>query len=240
MLAACSSLPARSSSKPCPMVCPRATRPGATASAIPSARRTPLLLWRIEPAEVVQHQATLFRGERLQFVPCGVAEPRASPRRSGLEGGGNVDAVARRRPAHALLGLVRLVVREGAAGIEQPVVQALLPVDRPLVQATGFELAGQLPGLLRERAGGGADALRLHPLELLGERALSRRQSAQLLQDRLARPYPHHGQQTLGLAVELLLVAGQAREPLDRFGEPAPRFRPAHLFAALGEGHGDG
>src|SRR2546430_3420518 len=40
------------------------------------------------------------------------------------------DAVARRRPAHALLGLVRLVVREGAAGIEQPVVQALLPLDR--------------------------------------------------------------------------------------------------------------
>src|SRR5207302_6958963 len=231
MLAACSSLPARSSSKPCPMVCPRATRPGATASAIPSARRTPLLLWRIEPAEVVQHQATLFRGERLQFVPCGVAEPRARPRRSGLEGGGNVDAVARRRPAHALLGLVRLVVREGAAGIEQPVVQALLPLDRPLVQAAGFELAGELPGLLRERAGGGADALRLHPLELLGERALPRRQGAQLLQHGLTRA--HERQQTLGLAVEPLLVAGQAREPLDRFGEPAPRFRPAHLFAAL-------
>src|SRR2546430_17387902 len=95
------------------------------------------------------------------------------------------DAVARRRPAHALLGLVRLVVREGAAGIEQPVVQALLPLDRPLVQATGFELAGQLPGLLRQRAGGRAAALRLHPLELLGGPALARRHDAQTLHDRL-------------------------------------------------------
>src|SRR5207237_879628 len=195
----------------------------------------PLLLWCIEPAEVVQHQPTLFRGEPLQLVPRGVAEPRARPRRSGLERGGDVDAVSCRRPAHALIVLVRLLVRERAAGIEQPVVQALLPLDRPLVQAAGFELAGELPGLLRERAGGGADALRLHPLELLGERALPRRQSAQLLQDRLARPYPDHGQQTLGLAVEPLLVAGQAREPLDRCGEPATPIRPASLSPGLGE-----
>src|SRR2546430_16724525 len=87
------------------------------------------------------------------------------------------DAVARRRPAHALLGLVRLVVREGAAGIEQPVVQALLPLDRPLVQATGFELAGQLPGPFRRGARGGAVVLRLSSREPISRRTLPPRPS---------------------------------------------------------------
>src|SRR2546423_2699461 len=178
MLAACSNCPARSSSKPCPIAWPRATRPGATASARPSARQAMrLLLWRIEPAEVVQHQAPLFRGESLQLIPPGVAQPRARACRSGLQRRGDVNAVARRRPAHALLAFVRLVVREGAAGVEQPVVQALLALDGPLVEAAGLELAGELPGLLPHGASGGAGARGLRPPGPLRARAPPRRQA---------------------------------------------------------------
>src|SRR5438552_15434568 len=224
------------------MACARATCPDATASASPRPRRTATratraLRWRIEPAEVVEHEPTLFRRESLQLVPRGVAEPRARARRSRLERGGNVHAVARRGPALTFLVLVRLVVGEGAAGVEQPVVQALLTLDRPLVESPGLELAGELSGLLRQRAGGGADSLCLHSFELLGERALPRRHSAELLQNRL--PGSHQGQETLRLTVEPLLVAGQTRQPLDRFGESGPRLRPAHLLAALGEPHRD-
>src|SRR5437016_9029429 len=205
---------------------------------MPSTRRaTHLLLWGIEPAEVVEHEPTLFRRESLQLVPRGVAEPRARSRRSRLERGGNVHAVARCGPALTFLVLVRLVVGESAAGVEQPVVQALLTLDRSLVESPGLELAGELSGLLRQRAGGGADSLCLHPFELFGERALPRRHSAELLQNRL--PGSHQGQETLRLTVEPLLVAGQTREPLDRFGESGPRLRPAHLLAALGEPHRD-
>src|SRR2546421_2602602 len=220
------------------MACPRITPPGASASARPTATPVTTLLRRgIEPAEVIEHQATLFRRESLQLVPRGVAEPRTGAGRSGLERGGNVHAVARRRPALTLLVLVRLVVREGAAGVEQPVVQTLLTLDRPLVEPPSLELAGEISRLLRERTGRGADPLRLHALELLGKRALPRPQGAQLLQHRLAGA--HQRQQTLPLAVEPLLVAGQAREPFDRFGEAAPGLRAAHLLAALGERHRD-
>src|SRR5256885_8586007 len=178
------------------MACPGIAPPGASHSATPTANRaTTLLLRGIEPAEVIEHQATLFRRESLQLVPRGVAEPRTGSRRSGLERGGDVDAVARRRPALTLLVLVRLVVRKRAARVEQPVVQALLPLDRPLVEPPGLELAGELSRLLRERTGRGADALRLHPLELLGAGALPRRQGAQLLQHRLAGA--HQRQQAL-------------------------------------------
>src|SRR2546421_4814175 len=149
------------------MACPRITPPGASASARPTATPvTTLLLRGIEPAEVIEHQATLFRRESLQLIPRGVAKPRTCPCRSGLERGGNVDAVARRGPALTLLVLVRLVVGEGAAGVEQPVVQALLTLDRPLVEAPRLELAGRPPGLPRPPAGRGAGSLRLHSVEL--------------------------------------------------------------------------
>src|SRR5256885_14064469 len=134
MLAACSNCPERSSSKPCPIACPRITPPGASASARPTATPvTTLLLRGIEPAEVIEHQATLFRRESLQLVPRGVAEPRTGAGRSGLERGGNVDAVARRRPALTLLVPVRLVGREGAARVGQPGVPALPAPGRPPV-----------------------------------------------------------------------------------------------------------
>src|SRR5689334_21259360 len=161
-------------------------------------------LGRIQSAEVVEHEATLFRREALQLVPRGVAKPRPRSRRSGLERGGDVNAVARRRLAHPLLVLVRLVVRERAAGVEQPVVQALLPLDRALIEAPRLELTGELSRLLCQRARSGAQPLRLHPLELLRQGALPRRQGTQLLQHRLARA--HERQQTLRLAVEPLLV----------------------------------
>src|SRR5256885_16649454 len=134
MLAACSNCPARPSSKPCPIACPGLTPPGASASASPTATPvTTLLLRGIEPAEVIEHQATLFRRESLQLVPRGVAEPRTRAGRSALECGGNVDAVAPRPPALAPPVLVRLVGREGAARVEQTVGQTLLTLDRPLV-----------------------------------------------------------------------------------------------------------
>src|SRR2546421_10767445 len=100
------------------MACPRITPPGASASARPTATPvTTLLLRGIEPAEVIEHQATLFRRESLQLVPRGVAEPRTRAGRSALECGGKGDAGARRPPALALLVLVRLLVRGGAAGV---------------------------------------------------------------------------------------------------------------------------
>src|SRR2546429_7751509 len=89
------------------MACARATCPDATASASPRPRRTATratraLRWRIEPAEVVEHEPTLFRRESLQLVPRGVAEPRARARRSRLERGGDLAAFS---PCGA--GLVR-------------------------------------------------------------------------------------------------------------------------------------
>src|SRR5256884_4341406 len=145
------------------MACARATCPDATASASPRPRRTATrstraLRWRIEPAEVVEHEPTLFRRESLQLVPRGVAEPRARARRSRLERGGNVHAVARRGPALTLPVLVRLVVGEGAAGVEQPVVQALLTLDRPLVESPAPALAGGPPGPPGPRGRGGPAA----------------------------------------------------------------------------------
>src|SRR2546430_14034454 len=103
------------------MACPRITPPGASASARPTATPvTTLLLRGIEPAEVIEHQATLFRRESLQLVPRGVAEPRTRAGRSALECGGDVDAVAPRRPALGRLVLGRRVGGEGGAGVGAP------------------------------------------------------------------------------------------------------------------------
>src|SRR5256885_15254128 len=152
MLAACSNCPARSSSKPCPIACPRITPPGASASARPTATPvTTLLLRGIEPAEVVEHQATLFRRESLQLVARGVADPRTGAGRTGLERGGNVDGVARRRPALTLLVLVRLVGREGAAGVAPTGGQTPLAPRRPLGRAPRPRPAGRPPRPLGRR-----------------------------------------------------------------------------------------
>src|SRR5258708_8179053 len=105
-------------------------------------------------------------------------------------------------------------------------VQALLALDRLAVEAAGLDLARELMRLLRQRAGAGARALRLHALELLGEGALPRGQGAQLFAHRV--PGAHQRQEPLRLTVQPLLVAGEARQLLDGLREPAPRARAAH------------
>src|SRR5690348_4018222 len=141
---------------------------------------------RIQLSEVLEHQAALLGRQLLQLFPRGIPQPGAGPGCARLQDIGNVDTVARGRAADALLGLIGLIVRQRATGIEQPMVQALLALDGLLIKPSGFELAGQLLGLLRERAGGGARPVRLEALELLGEGALSRGKAAEPLHDRLA------------------------------------------------------
>src|SRR6266478_6350627 len=229
MAAACSYWPDRSSSKPWPMAWAGSERAANTSS--PTVH---LLLRRIQSPEILEHETALLGGETLQLLPRGITKPRARARRPGFQDVGDVHAVARRGAADALLGLVGLVVRERAAGVEQPAVQALLALDGLLVEAPGLELTRQLFRLLRERTGGGARTARLEPLELLRERALPRGERLESLQHRLATQ-AHHREQALGQAVQPLLIARQARQLLDRFGEPAARLAARDLTAAAGQ-----
>src|SRR6266481_1663529 len=229
MAAACSYWPDRSSSKPWPMAWAGSERAANTSS--PTVH---LLLRRIQSPEILEHETALLGGETLQLLPRGITKPRARARRPGFQDVGDVHAVARRGAADALLGLVGLVVRERAAGVEQPAVQALLALDGLLVEAPGLELTRQLFRLLRERTGGGARTARLEPLELLRERALPRGESLESLQHRLATQ-AHHREQALSQAVQPLLIARQARQLLDRFGEPAARLAARDLTAAAGQ-----
>src|SRR6266513_1126398 len=258
MAAACSYWPARSSSKPWPIACAGSGRTTSTERISPSIPRLKpgpkttlplramlcrahssewegsLLLRRIQYPEILEHQAPLFGGEALQLLPRGVAEPRARTRRAGLEDVGNVNAVPARGAADALLGLVGLVVRERAAGVEQSAVQALLALDGLLVEAPGLELACELLCLLRERTGGGARTSGLEPFELLREGALAGGEGAELLQHGFAA-HAHQREQALGLTVQPLLIARQPRQLLHRFGEPAPRLPARHLAATAGQ-----
>src|SRR5256886_9843114 len=72
MAAACSYWPARSSSKPWPIAWEGSTR--ATRMSSPTVQ---LLLRRIQSPKILEYQAPLLRGEALQLLPRGVAEPRA-------------------------------------------------------------------------------------------------------------------------------------------------------------------
>src|SRR2546426_7827265 len=173
MAAAWSYWPARSSSKPWPIACAGSERANRTSS--PTVQ---LPLRRIQSPEILEYQATLLGGETLQLFPRGVTEPRARARGSGLQDVGDVHAIAGRGAADALLGLVGLVVRERAAGVEQSAVQALLALDGLLVEAPGLELAREFLRLLGERTGGGARTPGLEPLELLREGALAGRPGA--------------------------------------------------------------
>src|SRR5216683_2281116 len=229
MAAACSYWPDRSSSKPWPMAWAGSERAANTSS--PTVH---LLLRRIQSPEILEHETALLGGETLQLLPRGITKPRARARRPGFQDVGDVHAVARRGAADALLGLVGLVVRERAAGVEQPAVQALLALDGLLVEAPGLELTRQLLRLLRERTSGGARTARLEPLELVRERALARRERLESLQHRLAAQ-AHHWEQALGQAVQPLLIARQARQLLHRFGEPAARLSARDLAAAASQ-----
>src|SRR3977135_3857734 len=90
-----------------------------------------LLRRRIQSPEILEHEPPLLGGETLELLPRGIAEPRARACRTRLEQLGDVYAVPGRGAADPLLVLVRFIVREGAARVEQPAVQALLPLRRP-------------------------------------------------------------------------------------------------------------
>src|SRR2546427_3326998 len=234
MAAACSYWPDRSSSKPWPMAWAGSERAANTSS--PTVH---LLLRRIQSPEILEYQTALLGRETLQLLPRGIPEPRARPRRPGFQDVGDVHAVARRGAADPLLGLVGVVVRQRAAGVEQPAVQSLLALDGLLVEAPGVELACELLRLLGQRTGGGARTARLEPFELLRERALARGEGLEPLQHRRAA-HAHQREQALGQTIQPLLIARQARQLLHRFGEPAPGLPAGDLAAAAGEGQGGG
>src|SRR5437016_4557572 len=214
------------------MAWPRA--PCAETSSSPSTQ-TSARLGGIQSPEILEHEPPLLRRGPGQLVPRRIAQPGTRARRAGFEYCRKVRAVVGGGATGALLALVGLAPRQGPAGVEQPAVQALLTLDRLLVETARVELARQLARFLRERARRGAPALRLQPFELLRECALSRRDRAQLLEHRLTAG-AHHGQQPARLAVQPLLVARHPGELLDRFGEPAPRLRARDLAAAPREG----
>src|SRR2546430_943235 len=250
MAAACSYWPARSSSKPWPIAWEASTR--ATRMSSPTVQ---LLLRRIQSPKILEYQTPLLRGEALQLLPRGVAEPRARAGRAGLEDVGNVNAVPARGAADALLGLVGLVVRERAAGVEQSAVQALLALDGLLVEAPGLELTRELLCLLRERTRGGARTPGLEPFELLREGALAGGEGAEPLQHGLAA-HAHQREQGLGppgqpprrarlrapegLGHPPLPLGGRGRfrqrptEPGERLPAPLPRQRVALTAQRLG------
>src|SRR5438034_2817894 len=208
---------------------PRAGRfTGTCRAAASAAHSRRLVRRRIQPPEVLEHQPTLLGGETLELLPPGVPEPRASARRARLQHVGDVHAVSGRGAADALLVLVGLVVRERAAGVEQSAVQALLALDRLLVEAPGLELACELLRLLRERTGSGIRAFGLEPLELLRQGALAGRESLEPLQHGFPAQ-PHQRQQALGQTVQPLLITRQAAPLLHCFGKPAPRLPTRHL-----------
>src|SRR6267143_2059046 len=103
MAAARSYWPARSSSKPWPMVCAGSERANrsATEQTATNDRIRPVTRGssrdsgrperrRIEPPEILEYQATLLGGETLKLFPRGVTESRARTRRTRLEDVGDV------------------------------------------------------------------------------------------------------------------------------------------------------
>src|SRR5256712_2613293 len=194
------------------------------------------MLRRIDQPEVLEHEAALLGGEGGEPLPGRVAESGARARGPGREHARQMDAVADGRAADPLLLLVRLRAREAAAGVEQPAVQPALTLDRLAVESAGLELAGQLARLLGERPGGGARALGLQALELLGQRALLGRERAQLLQHRLTTQ-AHQRQQALRLPIQPPLRLSEARELLHRLREPRARARARDPAAAPRQRH---
>src|SRR5881396_201101 len=192
-------------------------------------------LGRIQSPEVLEHEPPLLRREPRQLFPRRIAQPGPPARGAGLEQRGKVHTIAGGRATAAFLAFVGLAPGQGPAGVEQPAVQPLLALDRLLVETARVELARQLARLLRQGARRVAAALRLQSFELLRQRALPRRDRAQLLEHRLTAG-AHHGQQPARLAVQPLLVARHPGELLHRFGEAAARLRARDLAAAPREG----
>src|SRR4029077_11492582 len=188
----------------------------------------------IDPSEILEHESPLLRTQPLQLFPRGIPESRAHARGAGLQCRRQMNAIPPRRAADALFFLVRLVVREGAPGVEQPVIQSLLTLDRRAVEPASLELARQLLRLLRERPCSRVRPTRLDALELLGQRALARGEGPELLRHGVSAG-ARHRQESLGLSVQALLVARQARELFDRLREAAARLCPRHAITAPGQ-----
>src|SRR5512135_3811892 len=136
-----------------------------------SASRTPSL-GRIENPEILEHQAALLGREILQLTPRRVANARPGGH-AGRQQSRQVHAVPLGRSAGALHVRIGLRPRQRPPRVEQAAIQALLPLDRLTVEASGVELTGEVAGFLRERAGRAGPTGRLQALELLGEGALA-------------------------------------------------------------------
>src|SRR5438093_1616473 len=184
-----------------------------------------LRLLLIQPTEVLENRAPLLGRESRQLVPRRVPDFRTRTGRAGQQCRGNVDAVGSGgRTARPLFLLVRLLALGTAAGVEQLAIQPLLALDRAAVEPARFELAGELPGFLRQRTGGTGIAARLQPFELLGERALATGELAQALHHGVAAR-SHHGQQALRVAIHPLLLLRHAGELFQRLLESRTRLR---------------
>src|SRR5207245_10065256 len=123
--------------------------------------------------------------------PRGITNLGTRSGRARKERRRDVDAVAGRGAANALLLIVRFLAGETAASVEQFAIELLLPFERAPVQSSRFELARQLASCLGQRARRTGFAFGLQALELLRERALASGKLAHPLHDGLAaEPHP--------------------------------------------------
>src|SRR5437764_5448084 len=107
----------------------------------------------IQPEEVFQHQAPLLGRQSAQLVPRGITKLGTRSGRARKERARDVDAIAGRGAAGALLLIVWLLAGETAAGVDQFAIELLLPIEGAPVQPSRFELARQLAGFLGQSAG---------------------------------------------------------------------------------------
>src|SRR2546423_14967461 len=91
-------------------------------------------LGRIQSPEILEHEPSLLRRKPGQLFPRGIAQPGTRAGRAGLEQRREVHAVAGGGATGALFVFVGLTPREGPAGVEQPAVQPLLTLGRPVGQ----------------------------------------------------------------------------------------------------------
>ena len=104
-----------------------------------------------EPAEILRYQATLFGRKPLKLVPA--RQPDGFPQEPVPEGGGKQDLSQAGGLSLAFLLLVFFVTLEGPSGVEHPAEQPLLAGYDVAIEPAPFELAGQLAGLIAQRAG---------------------------------------------------------------------------------------
>src|SRR5581483_7381596 len=132
------------------MLCAPSRRAGASA-ATRRAAPTRLRALRIDALEVLQHGPSLVGGEAAQLVPRGLA---VSDRAAAAEGPlPHNDRRVGTGPRLALPGILALILLECEAGVEQPMVQALLPLEEAGVDPSAIERVGDLAHLLGQLLG---------------------------------------------------------------------------------------